>query len=176
MQFSLTQVDPSWHACLSQALAAMDQHYLEKLYTTQSWLPGPQNIFAAFSLPVSKVNYLLFGESPYPRAQSANGYAFWDAQVTDLWSPEGMTKKVNRATSLRNLMKMLLVAEGLLKPPHLTQPDIVSVNKDSLIQTNNEFFQNLLGHGFLLLNASPVLNIGEVKRCQSLAALFKNRD
>ena len=162
--FNFDVVHPSWQACLKQALTQMDPHYLEKLQTTQSWLPGPQNIFSAFSLPVEQVNYLLFGESPYPRALSANGYAFWDAQVNELWSPEGMTKKVNRATSLRNLIKMLLVAEGLLTPPQLSQPDIVAIDKSHLIQTNQEFFQNLLNEGFLLLNASLVLNTGEVKK------------
>ncbi len=136
----------------------MDGAYLEKLATTEAWLPGPEKIFNAFSLPVSKVNYLLLGESPYPRAASANGYAFWDAAVTELWSPQGMSKKVNRATSLRNLFKMLLVAEGLLKPPHLAQPDIVCLDKTQLAQTNTEFFTQLLEQGFLLLNASLVLH------------------
>src|SRR5687768_2561868 len=110
--FSFATVHPSWHDCLNTALQQMDLTYLEKLKLTENWLPGPEKIFAAFSLPVSKVNYLLFGESPYPRPTSANGYAFWDAAVTELWSPLGMSKKVNRATSLRNFMKMLLVAEG----------------------------------------------------------------
>lgn len=156
--FDLSSAHPSWHPCLRQALEQMDTHYLEKLLSTQSWLPGPEKIFAAFSLPVNKVNYLLLGESPYPRAASANGYAFWDAQVGELWSAEGMSKKVNRATSLRNLMKMLLVSEGLLRPPSLTQPDIVKIDKSRLIKTNDELFSKLLEQGFLLLNATLVLH------------------
>lgn len=156
--FSLETVHPSWLPCFQRALESMDQAYLQNLAATHSWLPGPDKIFNAFSLPVSKVNYLLLGESPYPRAASANGYAFWDAAVTDLWSPQGMSKKVNRATSLRNLFKMLLVAEGLLKPPHCSQPDILSLDKSQLAQTNAEFFTQLLQQGFLLLNASLVLH------------------
>src|SRR5690349_3968920 len=113
--FSMASVHPSWQSCLHSALQSMDKAYLDALASTPDWLPGPDKIFNAFSLPVSKVNYLLFGESPYPRAASANGYAFWDAAVSDLWSPQGLSKKVNRATSLRNFLKMLLVAEGLLQ-------------------------------------------------------------
>lgn len=164
--FSLKSVHPSWQPCLKQALEQMDAAYLDKLAATQNWLPGPEKIFSAFSLPVSKVNYLLLGESPYPRAASANGYAFWDAAVAELWSPQGMSKKVNRATSLRNLIKMLLVAEGLLKPPHFSQPDIAALDKNQLIQTNTEFFTQLLSRGFLLLNASLVLHPDAEKNSQ----------
>ncbi len=162
--FELSTVHPSWLPCLEEALEQMDPHYLEKLQTKQSWLPGPDKIFSAFSLPVNQVNYLLFGESPYPRAASANGYAFWDAAVEELWSPIGMSKKVNRATSLRNLIKMLLVAEGLLKPHHSSQEDIAQVDKSQLIQSNSDLFNQLLSHGFLLLNASLVLSEGQVKK------------
>lgn len=160
----LTNVHPSWRPCLEEALEQIDPHYLEKLQTKQSWLPGPDKIFSAFSLPMNQVNYLLFGESPYPRADSANGYAFWDAAVKELWSPEGMSKKVNRATSLRNLIKMLLVAEGLLKPNQTGQEEIAKLDKSALIQSNSELFNQLLSHGFLLLNASLVLSEGQVKK------------
>jgi uracil-DNA glycosylase len=156
--FSLETVHPSWQPCLMQALNQMEPAYLENLAAAENWLPGPEKIFSAFSLPVSKVNYLLLGESPYPRSASANGYAFWDAAVTELWSPQGMSKKVNRATSLRNLIKMLLVAEGLLKPPHFGQMDIALLDKTPLVQTNTEFFTQFLNQGFLLLNASLVLH------------------
>ena len=136
----------------------MDPAYLEKLSSAHSWLPGPEKIFNAFSLPVERVKYILIGESPYPRASSANGYAFWDAAVTDLWSPQGMSKRVNRATSLRNFIKMLLVAENLLTPPHCAQPDILQIEKSPLTQTNDELFHRLQEEGFLLLNASLVLH------------------
>jgi uracil-DNA glycosylase len=162
--FNLEFVHPSWHDCLTHALEQMAPQYLEKLHSTQSWLPGPHKIFGAFSLPVNQVNYLLFGESPYPREASANGYAFWDADVKDLWSPDGMSKKVNRATSLRNIMKMLLVAEGLLTPPLLSQEAIAALDKTHLVKTNAELFSNLLNHGFLLLNASLVLHNEHVKK------------
>src|SRR5476651_2063113 len=103
--FNLDPVDPSFRPIIQQALTSLDKTYLDALTQSDQWLPGPKQIFNAFSLPLDKVNYVLFGESPYPRAQSANGYAFWDAAVKNLWSEKGMTKEVNRATSLRNFLK-----------------------------------------------------------------------
>lgn len=155
--FNLEIVDPSWRACLQQALAKMQPDYLTQLYHTTDWLPGHEKIFNAFTLPVNKVHYVLLGESPYPRVESANGYAFWDAAVTDLWSTTGLSKAVNRATSLRNIIKMLLVAKGALHPQSTSQANIAQINKDNLVQTNQDLFNNFLSQGFLLLNTSLVL-------------------
>ncbi|HEX2548879.1 MAG TPA: uracil-DNA glycosylase [Gammaproteobacteria bacterium] len=163
MTFQFSNVDPSWQPCLQKALGAMDQAYLQHLYQNTLWLPGPDKILNAFSLPLSKVRYILFGESPYPRAASANGFAFWDAHVKELWSDKGLSKPVNRATSLRNIIKMLLVGEKVLDPHHLQQEHIVKINKENFVNTNNELFQNFLQHGFLLLNATLVLQPTEVK-------------
>ena len=161
---NLDAADPSWRPCLTHALAKMDPDYLHKLNTTDDWLPGYKNIFNAFSLPINKTRYILFGESPYPRADSANGYAFWDNKVTHLWSETGLSKTVNRATSLRNIIKMLLVAEGMLNPHHTSQPDIAILDKSKLIQSNSELFNQLLRHGFLLLNATLVLRPKQVRK------------
>lgn len=155
--FNLNVADPSWRACLQKGLSKMDPIYIKKLTHSTDWLPGPEKIFNAFSLPIDKVNYVLFGESPYPRRESANGYAFWDAAVQELWSETGLNKKVNRATSMRNILKMLLIAEGLLQKKNTTQDEIAKITKTSLVQTNHDFFSNLIHHGFLLLNATPVL-------------------
>src|SRR5262249_28363736 len=125
-------------------------------------LPGPDNIFNAFSVPMDKVKYVLFGESPYPRPQSANGYAFWDAAVTNIWSITGLSKQVNRANSLRNLIKMLLVADGLLSKENLSQEAIAAINKQKLVTSGQELFNSLLNKGFLLLNASLVFRKGLV--------------
>lgn len=162
--FNLNTVDASWRECLTEALQQMNQDYLTELAQSSDWLPGPDKIFSAFSLPVTQVNYVLFGESPYPRAASANGYAFWDAAVNELWSPTGLSKPVNRATSLRNIIKMLLLADGALQPHHTGQEDIANLNKDHFVQTNAEFFNNFIQHGFLLLNATPVLRPNLVRK------------
>ncbi len=161
--FNIDSIDPSWQPCIIKALSQMDQNYLLHLSQNKQWLPGADKIFNAFSLPVLQINYVLLGESPYPRAQSANGYAFWDEAVTNLWSEKGLSKTVNRATSLRNIIKMLLVTEGFLKSNQTSQPAIADISKDNLVKTNQAFFNNLLQHGFLLLNASLVLQSTKVK-------------
>lgn len=153
----LQAVHPSWHECIKNGLAQMNPLYLEALAHSHDWLPGHEKIFNAFSLPIDHVNYVLFGESPYPRKASANGFAFWDADVNELWSQTGLSKKVNRATSLRNILKMLLLAAGSLNKENTSQESIANVDKSFLVQTNNEFFQQLLKKGFLLLNATLVL-------------------
>lgn len=162
--FNINAADSSWHSCLKEALTQVNPDYLDHLYQSHDWLPGPEKIFNAFSLPVDQVKYVLFGESPYPRKESANGYAFWDNAVNELWSKTGLSKPVNRATSLRNMIKMLLITENLLPPNQTTQEAIATLDKKNLVQTNQAFFNNLLQHGFLLLNATLVLQPKLVKK------------
>ena len=101
-------VHKEWIKPLTNALLTVDSAYLQKLTEEPHWLPGSAKIFAAFQRDPSHCEYILFGESPYPRAESANGIAFYDAAVTDLWSDTGLSKGVNKATSLRNIMKTAL--------------------------------------------------------------------
>lgn len=154
---SQTHYHPTWEALLTRGLQAMDPTYLQSLLNTPRWLPGISKIFNAFSMPKNSVKYILLGESPYPRAQSANGYAFWDQSVTDLWATTGLAKPVNRATSLRNFIKMLLVASGDLNIDNTTPEAIAKLDKSKLVQTNQALFENLLAHDFLLLNATLTL-------------------
>jgi len=159
---ALSSIHPQWLPLVEKALKQMSSSYLEQLKDTH-WLPGEEKIFNAFSLPKDNLRYILFGESPYPRAASANGYAFWDAAVGNLWSPQGFSKAVNRATSLRNFIKMLLYAKGLLTTD-FSQSAIASLDKTGLIATLDELFQKLLKKGFLLLNASLVLSHRPVQK------------
>ncbi len=158
----LSPVHPEWRPIIERSLQCVRPEYLKQLSDSNNWLPGPQNILNAFSLPLSQTRYILFGESPYPRPISANGYAFWDASVNEIWSDTGLSKPVNRATSLRNMMKMLLIAEELLTIDTVDQANIAALNKDHLIQSLPEFFEQLLKKGFLLLNASLVLSDARV--------------
>ena len=157
----LEVVHPEWHNVLKKAFCMLDQGYLQHLNETQDWLPTRQRLLAAFSQPLSSTRYILLGESPYPREQSANGYAFWDAQVDLLWSPTGLSKAVNRATSLRNFIKMLLFARGDLSQ-NCSQEAIAKLDKTHYIKTVNQLFTSLTEQGFLLLNASLVYSKGQV--------------
>jgi len=163
MQFgiSLAHCHPEWQPLLNAALKQMDSDYLNQLTQDASWLPGPEHVLASFSMPLSQTHYVLMGESPYPRAASANGYAFWDGAVDSLWSPQGLSKQVNRATSLRNWIKMLLLARGDLQLD-TSQHAITQVDKTNLVKTASEFFTGMMHKGILLLNATLVYNEGNV--------------
>ena len=161
--FNLNEIDPSWQPIVTKALSAVDSEYLAALANNKIWLPGPNNIFNAFKLPLEQTNYILFGESPYPREESANGFAFWDNAVKEIWSPTGLSKAVNRATSLRNFIKMLLVTSGQLASDATSQSDIAALDKAHLIDNLDALFSNLMDSGFLLLNASLVLSDASVR-------------
>lgn len=154
---NMEPADPSWHPAIKAGLAAMDPTYLAGLAKDPTWLPGPDKLFNAFSLPLTDTRMILFGESPYPRAESATGYAFWDGAVGNIWSETGLAKPVNRATSLRHIIKGLLIAAGELTPETADQPHIAKIDKTKYISTLDELFQNFINHGVLLLNISLVL-------------------
>jgi uracil-DNA glycosylase len=154
-------VHPEWREILAAALASVDTGYLKSLLRDDNWLPGSDKLLAAFRRDRLGLRYLLIGESPYPRRESANGIAFYDAAVGDLWSEQGLSKPVNRATSLRNIVKTALLAEGHLRKDsdgRIPQAMIAGIDKRALIQTLDELFANLQQAGFLMLNATPVLH------------------
>jgi uracil-DNA glycosylase len=167
IQDALKAIHPSWLPAVIAGLTAMhaaDPGYFANLKEGQ-FLPSAGRLFAAFSLPLDQVKYVLVGEGPYPREESANGYCFMDGAVTDLWSTEingGLSKKVNRATSLRNFIKMLLVADGQLDVNYTTGDAMAQVSlsargeNSDFIQSLPELQKNMIAHGFLLLNASLV--------------------
>lgn len=168
-QVCLHQADSSWQAVLRQGLDAVEQAqpgYLESLRNRQ-FLPTQNRLFAAFSLPFDHVQHVLIGEGPYPREQSATGFAFMDGAVASLWANaerSALSKTVNRATSLRNFIKMLLVAEGVLAPDDTGASAfaaIASLLRDpelAYIETGAELQQNFIRNGVLLLNASLVFS------------------
>lgn len=161
----LALADPSWWPVLLQGLLAVAQAnpaYLPALAVDQ-YLPTQGRLFAAFSQPLDAVRYVLVGEGPYPRVESATGVCFMDGAVGELWSENGLAKPVNRATSLRNFMKMLLVAEDTLVAGNTSAEAMAGVALNArapgsmYIKTLPELQHNLHARGFLLLNAALVL-------------------
>lgn len=155
---------PSWRHILTRGLEAVaeaEPSYLPSL-ATDSYLPTNGRLFAAFTLPLDAVRYVLVGEGPYPREQSATGVCFMDGAVESLWSDKGLSKQVNRATSLRNFVKMLLVADGLLSSGNTSGDAMAHISLKAraigspFIQTLTELQANLTRQGFLLLNAALV--------------------
>jgi len=158
---SRAKVHDQWKDILIDALQSVDTDYLTDLTQSSEWLPGIDQLFSAFRRDRQNLRYVLIGESPYPRAESANGIAFYDAAVDALWSETGLSKPVNRATSLRNIIKTALLAEGFTEADpegRISQPSIAMIDKSNMIQTMGDLFQALQARGFLMLNATPVLH------------------
>lgn len=157
----LSAVHEEWFDLLQGALSQVNYDYIQQLLEHEDWLPGKRNLFAAFRRDLKHCNFILFGESPYPRRESANGIAFYDAAVSDIWSNNGLSKGVNRATSLRNIVKTALVAQQLIQPMDdgkIPQSLIAELDKQGLVSNISELFDNLQQLGFLLFNATPVLH------------------
>jgi len=155
-KFVTQKTHPSWHGILVSALLKLDREYLEYVLS-QNYLPNNGRIFSAFStLAKDDVKYILFGQDPYPREQSAIGYAFIDGAVESIFSENGLSKEVNRATSLRNFIKMALVAKGLLTPNDTSKEAVAKVDKSNLINTIYELKDNFEKNGVLLLNTALV--------------------
>lgn len=174
----------SWHDILVRGLENMhaaDPAYLPAL-ATDEFLPTEGRLFAAFAQPLEQVQYVLVGEGPYPRAESATGVCFMDGAVGSLWSDEeggALSKPVNKATSLRNFMKMLLVAEGLLAEDATTGPALAAAAQRARAAagsaaTLGHMQDKLHANGFLLLNASLVFraHVAPVKDAKAWRPFF----
>ena len=161
----LNGVDAAWEPILLPALAALEGEYREWLLAGEGYIPVRERILAAFStLKPQRVRYILFGQDPYPRRESAIGYAFIDGRVGQIFTPTGLSREVNRATSLRNFVKMALVADGLLDPADTSQKAIAALEKEGLISTMEELRRNFERSGVLLLNTALVFEDKERSR------------
>ncbi|MCB4748179.1 MAG: uracil-DNA glycosylase [Sulfurovum sp.] len=147
----------SWQYILQHAYAQLDKDYRYFLESNKGYFPSCEHYFNAFkTLPRYKVKYILFGQDPYPRAESAGGYAFIDEKVKKLFSEQGLSKEVNRATSLRNFIKMALVARGDLDVADTSQPAIAALDKLTLIDSITQLRKNFEKNGILLLNTALI--------------------
>lgn len=154
----MVEVDSSWQSIVNNALNHLDDDYLTFLKNDTDYFPDKNNFLNAFkTLPKEKTKYILFGQDPYPRKQSAIGYAFIDGAVTNLWDTKnGLSKEVNKATSLRNFIKMLLVCEKELKVENTSKEAILKVEHEKYIQSIEALKKNFEKNGVLLLNMGLV--------------------
>jgi len=149
------RVHESWQEIIDKSLSALSADYRSFLEKDRDYFP--RNFLAPFcTLPREKTEAILFGQDPYPRIQSATGYAFIDGMVKDIFSETGFSKSVNRATSLRNFLKMQLINEGFLSDEDTSQGAIASMDKSGLIDSIQALRVNFENEGILLLNTAPI--------------------
>jgi uracil-DNA glycosylase len=147
----------SWETLLSEAYASFDKDYQRFLEEDKNYFPSKENYFNAFkTLPKEKVKYILFGQDPYPRKESAGGYAFIDTKVQNLFSASGLSKEVNKATSLRNFIKMALVARKRLSADDTSQEAISKLDRSEMIDSIEALRLNFEKNGVLLLNTALI--------------------
>jgi len=155
-------VDPSWKEIVEYAYDGLSPKYREFLEKDKGYFPTFSNFLNAFhTLELKNTKYVLFGQDPYPRRESANGYAFIDANVKTLFSQKGFSKEVNKATSLRNFLKMLLLSDGYLKEEDLSQEAISKIDKSEFIDSIDALRENFERSGVLLLNTALVFTCKE---------------
>jgi uracil-DNA glycosylase len=149
----------SWETLLQEAYMSLEEEYRFFLENDKSYFPSSSNYLNAFkTLPKNKVKYILFGQDPYPRKESAGGYAFIDEKVETLFSDKGLSKEVNRATALRNFMKMAVLARGDLSLDDTSQEAIAQIDKSSLIDSIHALRRNFEKNGVLLLNTALIFS------------------
>jgi uracil-DNA glycosylase len=149
----------SWQETIDSAYRELPKAYREYLEQGNGYFPTMPECFNAFTtLPKENVRYILFGQDPYPREQSATGYAFIDGKVGSLFGENGLSRDVNRATSLRNFIKMALVAKGVLTIEDTSQEAIAQLGKEALIQTAGQLKDNFERSGVLLLNSALIFS------------------
>jgi len=147
----------SWEKTIQKAHEALSEEYRQFLQHDNRYFPSKELYLNAFSsLPKENLKYILFGQDPYPRVQSAIGYAFIDGGVENIFARNGLSKEVNRATSLRNFIKMALVARGDLRQSDTSQEAIAGIDKQPLIQTILQLKDNFEKNGVLLLNTALI--------------------
>lgn len=110
-------------------------------------IPRPELIFNVFTyMTPAQVTCVLYGEDPYPRTSSANGVAFWDAEITN-WQDK------TNGNGLKNILKALLVARGLAdySTPVAECRQIAATHR---FPQPAQLFKRWLGQGILLINTA----------------------
>ena len=156
----ISNTHPSWHKILEKSFASLPKEYQEFIYHDKSYFPDKDNFLNAFKLPLEKTKYILFGQDPYPRYESAIGYAFIDGKVKSLYGENGLSTEVNRATSLRNFMKMLFVCEGKLGDD-FSKEAVIMIDKTPYIDSIMILKENFEKNGVLLLNMALIFTSKE---------------
>ena len=155
MQKQINQTKTNWQQILLKSYEELDSDYIKNLKNSSYF---PKSFLAPFNtLNKNDTKYILFGQDPYPRELSATGYSFIDGKVKSLWSEKGLSKEVNRATSLRNFMKMLLYAEGY----PTEKEEIAKIDKTLFINSIIDLRDNFEKNGIMLLNIVPIFTTKE---------------
>jgi uracil DNA glycosylase len=110
-------------------------------------MPARPQIFSVFNyMHPEQVRAVLYGEDPYPRSTSANGVAFWDAEISS-WQDK------TNGNSLKNMLKALLVHQGVATyATPIAECRRIAEKQD--FASPPELFRLWLNQGVLLVNTA----------------------
>lgn len=163
----LQAAHPSWRTLLREQLQNLDEASLAELEEDPAWLPGVDRCFAAFSIPRCDVRVVWLGESPYPRKESATGLSFQDGSVCEIFRCDGrLAVRINKATSLRNVLKAWFVATDRLDVGRTSFAHVKRMDRNGLVACLADIFDRGRQNGWLWLNAGLSLRPSRAKAAQ----------
>ncbi len=149
----------AWQSFLEEGLDVVAFHRTLRnhLNAYDEVIPRKEDLFNALKyVEPQEVTCVLFGEDPYPRITSANGVAFWDAEIKS-WQDK------TNGNGLKNILKALLVADDqadYFTP--ITECRQIAVNAE--FPQPNQLFERWLNQGILLINTSMTYSSPQDKR------------
>ncbi|MCB0277874.1 MAG: hypothetical protein KDD94_00120 [Calditrichaeota bacterium] len=144
----INSLPEAWQSALSQHinLELFFTNLTEFLDQFPVVIPFRERIFSVFDyMEPSAVKCVVFGEDPYPRLSSAQGIAFWDAELAE-WTTK------SRGNCVRNMMKALLIAKG--DANYSSSMDHCRQQISDYYDSPGQMFRHWLENGVFLLNSA----------------------
>ncbi len=159
----------AWEPLLSPALVASpDVHTFLAPTRAREIVPVRELTFQALKAnPPSRVRVVVFGQSPYPRVESATGIAMFDNSFTD-WNDA----KFGKVTSIRCIVKAAAMREHGV-PKATSTAELRALIARHGVVPPAEWFQSMLVQGVLLLNASLTASTNDSISTAAHAAFWK---
>ena len=137
---------PYWYEKLSSTILN-NKDYDYFFNDKDRFFPNLENVFNAVNNIdlENKTKVVVFGQDPYPRKESATGYAFWDGKIKS-WNDR-------LSPSFKNLFKSILISYGLAEK----KDNIAKLRKtisDKAIFSPDDFFEKSIKNNIIWLNAS----------------------
>ncbi len=159
----------AWEPLLTPVLtSARDAHTFLSPTRAREIVPVRELTFQALKAnPPARVRVVVFGQSPYPRVESATGIAMFDNSFTD-WNDA----KFGKVTSIRCIVKAAAMREHGVPKATSTAALRALIAKNRVVPPA-EWFQSMLVQGVLLLNASLTASTDDAISTTAHAAFWK---
>lgn len=156
---------PEWYEVLKDEIMKNPEWERYLGGDREDTFPERENTFRAINeIDINKAKVVIFGQDPYPRKESATGYAFWDGKIVDWNNP--------LSPSLRNLFKSVLVSKGWAKTTDCVA-DVRRIVTEKQLMQPGAFFKNSIDQGVVWLNASLTFTSKDTKELRRHLKFWK---